>query len=74
MERSQNTGALIMIGAVFQMIVFLLAITRRSYVALALPMTGALATISALAFWIGWTMFTSEEEEEEEFGEGLPES
>jgi hypothetical protein len=28
-----------------------------------------LAAISALAFWIGWTMFTTESELEEEFGE-----
>ena len=38
---------------------------RRSYMAVALPVAGALATVSALAFWIGWTLFTSEEEEEE---------
>ena len=73
MERSQLTGALIMLGAVFQMIVFLWAVARRSYMAIALPMMGALVTISALAFWIGWTMFTSEAEPEEEFElEGSP--
>ncbi|KPJ50363.1 MAG: hypothetical protein AMJ38_01915 [Dehalococcoidia bacterium DG_22] len=69
MERSQMTGVLIMAGAVLQMMLFLWAAARRSYMAVALPMMGALAAISALAFWIGWTMFTSESELEEEFGE-----
>jgi hypothetical protein len=69
MERSQMTGILIMAGAVLQMMLFLWAAARRSYMAVALPMMGALAAISALAFWIGWTMFTSESELEEEFEE-----
>ena len=65
MERSQLTGALIMLGAILQMIVFLWAVARKSYIAVALPVMGALAAVSALAFWIGWTMFTAEAEEEE---------
>ena len=69
MERSQLTGALIMAGAVLQMMLFLWAAARRSYMAVALPVLGVLAAISALAFWIGWTMFTTESELEEEFGE-----
>lgn len=75
MERSQLTGVLIMIGATFQMILFLWAIARRSYMALALPVMVALAAISALGFWIGWTMFTTEaelEEEELEEEEAIP--
>jgi hypothetical protein len=69
MERSQMTGVLIMAGAVLQMMFFLWAAARRSYMAVALPVMAALAAISALAFWIGWTMFTSESELEEEFEE-----
>ena len=66
MERSQKTGLIIMIAAVFQMVLFLWAMLRRSYLAVALPMMGALAAVSALAFWIGWTMFTAESEEMQE--------
>jgi uncharacterized membrane protein YesL len=69
MERSQMTGVLIMAGAVLQMILFLWAVARRSYMAVALPVMAILAAISALAFWIGWTMFTTESELEEEFEE-----
>ena len=74
MERSQLTGVIIMVVAVFQMILFLWAAARRSYMALALPVMGALAAISALAFWIGWTMFTTESElaEEELEAEATP--
>jgi hypothetical protein len=69
MERSQMTGVLIMVGAVLQMMLFLWAAARRSYMAVALPVMGVLAAISALAFWIGWTMFSTESELEEEFEE-----
>jgi hypothetical protein len=69
MERSQLTGVLIMAGAVLQMMLFLWAAARRSYMAVALPVMATLAAVSVLAFWIGWTMFTTESELEEEFEE-----
>ncbi len=69
MEKSQTTGLIIMIVAVFQMVLFLWAALRRSYLALAVPVLSALAAITAIAFWIGWTMFTDEGEETEEVTE-----
>ena len=66
MEGSQRLGAIIMLAAMFEMVVFLWAVSRRSYLAVALPMTLVLGSLNALAFWIGWTMFTAVEEEEEE--------
>ncbi len=66
MEGSQRLGAIIMLAAIFEMVVFLWAISRRSYLAVALPVTLVLGSLNALAFWIGWTMFTAVEEEEEE--------
>ena len=74
MERSQTTGLIIMIVSVFGLVVFLWAVLRRSYMAVALPVMSALAAVSALAFWIGWTMFTAEEEELEELGEEASET
>ena len=64
MAKSQTTGLIIMMVAVFQMVLFLWAMLRRSYLAVALPVMGVLAAVSAVAFWIGWTMFTGEGEEE----------
>lgn len=66
MENSQRLGAIIMLAAMLEMVVFLWAVSRRSYLAVALPITVILAALNALAFWIGWTMFTASEEEEEE--------
>ena len=65
MERTQLTGVLIMAATVLQMIIFLWATAKRSYMAVALPVIAAVAAVSALAFWIGWTMFTAQAEEEE---------
>lgn len=57
---SRRMGALIIAGAVLQMIIFLIGLTRRSYAAVALPVAVALAGLSALAVWVGWTMMTVE--------------
>jgi hypothetical protein len=66
MEKARLAGVLIMVGAILQMVIFLWATARRSYMALALPVMGALAAVSALAFWIGYTMFTTETDLEQE--------
>ncbi len=66
MEGSQRLGAIIILATMFEMVVFLWAISRRSYLAVALPVTLVLGSLNALAFWIGWTMFTATEEEEAE--------
>ncbi len=69
MESSQRTGLIIMIASALALVIFLWAVLRRSYMAIALPVMSAFAVVGALAFWIGWTMFTAEEEELEELGE-----
>ena len=69
MESSQRTGLIIMIASAFAVVIFLWAVLRRSYLAIALPVMSACAVVGALAFWIGWTMFTAEEEELDELGE-----
>jgi len=66
MEGSQRLGAMIMLASMLEMVVFLWAVSRRSYLAVALPVTFILGALSALAFWIGWTMFTATEEEGED--------
>jgi lipopolysaccharide export LptBFGC system permease protein LptF len=68
-EKSQQTGLFIMIGSAFMLVFFLWAMLRKSYAAVALPVASALAVVTALAFWIGWTLFTGEEEDGEELEE-----
>ncbi len=60
MERSQMMGAAIMAVAAVQMLAFVFGVLRRSYLAIALPISAGLAVVSALAFWVGWTMMTTE--------------
>ena len=55
-ERARLLGRALMAGSVLQLVLFLLGVRRRSYVALAIPLLGALTAISALAFWVGYTM------------------
>ena len=74
MEGSQRLGAIIMLATAFEMVVFFWAISRRSYLAIALPVTLILSALNALAFWIGWTMFTASVEEEDELEAALEEA
>jgi len=50
----------IVIGASIQMLVMLIGTLRRSYLVIALPVLIATGIISALAFWVGWTMMNTE--------------
>jgi uncharacterized membrane protein YesL len=63
------TGILIMVGAALEMLLFLYGAARRSYMAVALPVMAAVTAVSALAFWVGWTLLTTEEEVPELEGE-----
>ena len=69
MDRSRLAGIVIMVASLLEMLLFLYGAARRSYMAVVLPVMGALAGVSALAFWIGWTMFTAEGELPEELEE-----
>lgn len=59
MDRSQMTGGLIMVGAAVELLFFLVGLFRKSYMAIALPVTLAMAALTALAVWVGWTMLTT---------------
>ena len=58
-DRSRQLGQLIMAVSVAQLLLFLIGASRRSYAAVALPVFGGLAAISGLAFWVGYTMATT---------------
>jgi hypothetical protein len=60
MGRSRQLGTFLMIGAALQMLIMLIGTARRSYMVLALPVLAATGIISALAFWVGWTMANTE--------------
>ena len=59
---TRRIGGLIVVGAVLELLLFLYGLSRRSYAAVALPMAVAMAGLSALAAWVGWTMMTIEAE------------
>jgi uncharacterized membrane protein YesL len=59
-DRSQATGIAIIAVAVIQLLLFVIGLARKSYLALAVPISLAVAGISALAIWVGWTMLTTE--------------
>jgi hypothetical protein len=54
------TGVLIIGGAAVELLLFLYGVSKRSYAALAIPVAAAVAGLSALTMWVGWTMLTTE--------------
>lgn len=55
-ERARLLGWSLMAASGLQLLLFLLGMRRRSYAALAIPVLGVLAVVSALGFWVGYTM------------------
>jgi hypothetical protein len=60
MGRSKQLGTILMAVAAFQGLFMLIGTMRRSYLAIALPVLTAVGAISALMFWVGWTMANTE--------------
>ncbi len=60
MERSKSVGTILMPVSALQMLVFTLGMLRRSYLAVALPVLTAMAAVSGLIFWVGYTMMSME--------------
>jgi hypothetical protein len=52
----------LMIGATINMLIMLVGVARRSYLVLALPVVVGTGIVSALAFWVGWTITNTEED------------
>jgi hypothetical protein len=65
MNRAQTTGIILIAGAALQMLLFVYGTARKSYLALALPISAAMLALTALTAWVGWTMMTMEEEVDE---------
>jgi hypothetical protein len=56
MQQSRSIGAVLMAASGVQMLLLTAGVMRRSYLALALPVVTAVAVISALMFWVGYTI------------------
>lgn len=59
-ERSRRLGQALMAFAVVQALLFVVGATRRSYLVVAVPVGIVVGTISGLAFWVGYTMATTD--------------
>ena len=58
-ERSHTWGVIICSGSVLTAIVFLIGVMRRSYLALALPVTAGFLGALYISFWIGRALVTT---------------
>jgi len=58
MERQRQLGTILMAIAGVQLLIFLIGVMRRSYLAIALPVMAAVGAVSAVLFWVGYAMMT----------------
>lgn len=73
MGRSRQLGTMLMLVAAVQMLIMVIGTMRRSYLVVAVPVLAATSVLSALAFWVGWTMANTEDNLAElEEAEGVP--
>jgi len=62
MDQSRSLGTALMAASAVQILIFTIAVARRSYLAVALPVYGAVALLSGVLFWIGYTMASMDQE------------
>jgi hypothetical protein len=58
-ERSHTAGIIICAASAFTAFVFLIGVMRRSYMALALPVTAGFLGALYISFWIGRALITT---------------
>ncbi len=58
-ERSHTAGIIICAASAFTAFVFIIGVLRRSYMALALPVTAGFLGALYIAFWIGRALVTT---------------
>ena len=68
-DQSQQLGRALMAAAGLQLLIFVLGMSRRSYLAVAIPVGFGVAVLSGLAFWVGYTMATNDWDDSD-FGDG----
>jgi hypothetical protein len=56
MGRSKQLGNILMAVAAVQGLLMVAGMLRRSYLVIAIPVVAAVGLVSALMFWVGWTM------------------
>jgi hypothetical protein len=60
MDRARSAGVIICIISVVIALLITIGIFSRSYWAIAIPVLVGVLGVMGLAFWIGWTMATTE--------------
>jgi hypothetical protein len=67
-EDTRRVGQAVMAGAGLSVFLFLLGVARRSYAVLAIPVFAGLTAAAGLAFWVGYTMATTNWDNPDDFG------
>ncbi len=66
-NQSRNAGNALMTGAALSILMFGIGISRRSYTALAVPVFAGLLAAASMAFWVGYTMKTTNWDHPDDF-------
>ena len=67
-DETRRAGEALMAGAGLTLLLFLVGVARRSYAALVIPVFAGLAAAAGMAFWVGYTMATTNWDDPDDFG------
>ena len=71
-EQSRQLGVAVMAASGLSLVLTLLGTLRRSYLALAVPVTIGVGVVAGLGFWVGYTMAATRWDEDVPAFEGAP--
>jgi hypothetical protein len=66
-DETRRAGQALMAGAGVAVVAFLVGAMRRSYAVLAIPVFAGIAAAAGMAFWVGYTMATTNWDDPEDF-------
>jgi hypothetical protein len=67
-EQTRLAGRTLMGAAVTSVLLVLAGMARRSYLVLAVPVFAAVTAAAGLAFWVGYTMATTDYDDPADYG------
>jgi len=67
-DQTRRSGQALMAGAGLSVLLFLMGAAKRSYAVLAIPVFAGLIAAAGMAFWVGYTMATTNWDDPEDYG------
>ena len=72
LQETRRAGQALRAAAGLSLLLFLAGAAKRSYAVLAIPVFAAVAAAAGMAFWVGYTMATTNWDDPDDFESSTP--